>query len=177
MEQNNKKKIRDKISYLYLTYGKMSIQPFFSDNIQNKYIYGILSELRLYDIDDTKKNNNTGKNFSYSAKSYNEIWTFEKFNAFVSVDYSYHEKANKEINYSFKNNQLFIKVTSGSRVFSVPLKDLAVEFLEREIKNEKQRIFKGNDYIVLISEVRGYYYETTDSISVDYFKGYLFYNK
>jgi hypothetical protein len=177
MEQNNKKKIRDKMKYLYSTYGRESIQPFFSDNLQNKYLYEILSELKLYAIDDTKKNNNTKKYFSYSAKSYNEIWSFEKFNVFVSIDYSYHEKANKEINYSFKNNQLFIKVTPSNRVFSVPLKDLAIEFLEKEIKNEKQRIFKGNDYIVLISEVRGYYYETTDSISVGYFKGYLFYNK
>jgi len=176
MEQRDKKKIRDKMKYLYSTYGRESIQPFFSDNLQNKYMYEILSDLRLHDIDDT---GNTGKKFEYyRGLDDEEIWSLGKFNTFVYVNYRSGETT-KKISHSVENNHFIIKIIPDNRVFSVPLKEIAIEQLESKSKNNngKQRIFKGNDYTVLISEINGYYYETSDSVSINRFRGYLFYNK
>ena len=98
----------------------------------------------------------------------------------------------KNIIYFYENGELIIKVISDSCIFSIPIKNLAIERIKKEevyrnrdtetVYNEleediTEKIYQGKDYIILINDFGGYYYESADSIYLNNFKGYLFYEK
>ncbi|MCL2131891.1 MAG: DUF4153 domain-containing protein [Lentimicrobiaceae bacterium] len=167
MEQKNKRKIKGKIEYLYHTYGKESVQPFFSDSIQDKNIYTIFDELNIVEesVDE--------RHFYIYGEWANEIRRVEKFNTFVPVKYNGWTKERK-VKYSCKNKHIELRIDTDNRVFSVPLKKI---YLQNKENKEEKIIYQGKDYILLIDYFSGEYYKTKDSLSVYEFNGYLFYNK
>ena len=171
IEQKNKAKIETKLEYLYDTYGEKTVQLFFVDSVSHKLF---ISELgfTIAEVDDSEVH------FSYYGRWDNDLQRVEKFNTFVSVTYSYYdENDQKNVHCSFDGNLLTIKIIADNQTFSAPLKEIALENLhENNGKNEK-KIYQGNGYILLINELRGDYHKTENTVSVDRFAGYLFYNK
>jgi hypothetical protein len=163
MKPEDKKKIKDKAKYLRRTYGEASVQDIDTS---------AFSKLEV--IDTVRKDTVKYFDTSYHGEWNNEVQMIENFNAFVSVNFwrnGYNNK-NKDIDYSFKNNQLIIKVIPDERVFSVPLHGIVQDVITG--KNKKPA-FQGDDYIILINYLSGNYYETIDSISIDRLEGSLFY--
>jgi hypothetical protein len=182
MEQKKKDKIGDKLIYLDKTYGKESIQVFFSDNISRYYsIYGICSDLGFGGY--TKSSEREW--FSYYTKNGgdNTKWEIEQFNVFVPIRYNSYEKYDAGIKCSYKDGQLTIKINSDNRVFNFPIEKIAMEYYKNEKKSKngqeegKGKIFKYSDYTILICNFSGNYYKTEDKVKIDEIGGYLFYNK
>jgi len=42
---------------------------------------------------------------------------------------------------------------------------------------DEKRVYQGDEYILSINEFWGHYYREADTVSLNIFKGYLFYNK
>jgi hypothetical protein len=92
------------------------------------------------------------------------------------INYGVGSRDNKEVQYSFENDQFEIKIISDNRLFSVPLRKEIRKQLGK-IKNEEERIIQGKNCVFLIRSYDGYYYEARDSIAVNDVEGYLFYLK
>ena len=169
MEEKDRKKIKSDLEYLYNTYGAESVQPFFSQNIREYGRYSLFSKLEINSTTDK------GRDFYfYSTK--NKIWHIENYNIFISISYNRHSIKQPEISCSFEKETFIIKTDQDDRIFSVPMKEMIFEQLEK--KNRKENyVFTSDEYTILVSEFNGKYYEKTDSIILDNFKGYLFYNR
>jgi len=159
------KQIVEKIDYLYNSYGIESVKSFFNGEITYKIIYELKDKYARKDY------------FSYNNHEwFNKILRIEKFNSLVIFDFPDDSKKNNELDYSFKNNQLTIKVIPSDKIFTILLKETALSLIEKE-KDGEEKIFQGNDYIIYPISFYGDYYKDKDSVSLYYFKGYLFYNE
>jgi hypothetical protein len=184
--ENDKRKFRDKMEYLRDRYGKESVPQSISDITPDKDI-GYSSESRNIpdkDIEYSSESRNSGKVFNNSGKFFNyyaehprnnEVLNTGGFKAFVNISYSYFSKSdNKEIDCSSEGKQLIIKVIPDNRTFSIPLQeDMLNDSYSKRVKN----VFQYDDYIILLESISGNYYETKDSVHLERFKGFLFYNK
>jgi hypothetical protein len=162
---NDKKKFRDKVEYLHDRYGKESVPQSISDIIPDK------------DIGYSSESRNSGESFYYYAGHSwdNEVLNTGGFNAFVNISYSYFYKGNNgEINCSSEGKQLIIKVIPDNRTFSIPLQE---EMLNNSDSRGVKNVFKYDDYKILLESISGNYYKTKDSVHLERFRGYLFYNK
>jgi hypothetical protein len=168
MGQKEKDKIRDKFEYLYNNYGKESIQVFFNDSIPSSYIYTFFNDIGLNNYDYIEEDEGW---VSFSDK-YNKIWYTEEFAAFVHVKYNYIEYQN--IEYLYKDGQFGIKIVQKNRVLYVPLKEMMTNYMK---DNTDEVNYRNKDYIFMVKEFSGYYNEKTDSLDINTFEGYLFYNR
>jgi hypothetical protein len=167
----DKDKILKKMRYLKNNYGIESVKPFFNVEITNNTI----SELEL---ELTREKHIDEKLFSYYNDRDNKIMRTEKYNSFAKIDfyYNYDEKNKKELDYSFENNQLTIKIIPSGKIIIIPFREVALSLIEKEKDNE-EKVFQGNDYIAYPLIFDGYYKKDSDSISLHTFRGYLFYNE
>jgi len=160
IEPEDMKKIKDKAKYLHRTYGKANLQGLDTN---------IFSESEIEYV--------KSKGFYNYNKWRNEVWGIENFNTFIPVTYSFYgnKKIDKNIDYSLKNNRLIIKIIhDNERIFSLPLQEIAQNLIA---DTNTEQLFQGDDYIILIDKIDGRYYETADSVYVDNFEGFLFYNR
>lgn len=168
-KKEDKDKIVEKMLYLRDSYGIESVKPFFNDEITDKTIY-ILKGKKYTDR----------KYFSYSYDSErgNKIRRIEKYNSFANIEFyiSNAKENKKELDYSFENNQLAIKIIPSGKIIIIPFREVALSLIEKE-KNDDEKIFQGNDYIVYPLGFDGYYNKDGDSISLHSFRGDLFYNE
>jgi hypothetical protein len=168
-----KDKILEKIEYLEDSYGIESVQPFFDSEIT----YKTIRELKYQKYINRDY-------FSYKGsyhKWHNEIHHIENFNSFIVMKYNSEKNIPyEELDYSFENGILSIKISRKDRLFTIPLRERAISLIEEREEYSaanKIEVFRGNGYAVLIDMFNGYYYKDKDSISVNYFSGLLFYNE
>ena len=110
--------------------------------------------------------------FAFDNVHDNEVCTVaEGFDTFVSIDYYNSYSDNQEMQFSFENGVFEIKIVQTKRVFHLPLK--------RIVKNDEKetKLIQGEDYIFIVRNCYGYYYETQDSIDLHNVRGYLFYKE
>ncbi|MDR3002537.1 MAG: DUF4153 domain-containing protein [Fibromonadaceae bacterium] len=170
MNQADAKVIIDKIKYLRRDYGDESIRQFFSNTID--------ASTSLF----SERERRHGERFGHYLSSQNsEIKDIGNFNAFVYLNCTFYSKdINKNIDYSFENNLLTIKIIPDNRFFVVPLKEPAQHLLKNKkvSPNEFDKMFfQFDEYIILISSFSGLYFEETGRLADVQFKGLLFYNR
>ena len=163
LEEDDKKMIRDKLRYLSDTYGKLVVQDMNIDSL--RISRRVSSDERRFHI-------------SQNDKWDNEILDIDNFNTFVYLDYrapfSIAEKENpyhnikKGIRYSFEKKLMAIEIQKHAKTFTVPLPELI---------GNRERIYQGDDYTILITTYNGRHFESQDSVVVEAFRGYLFYNR
>ena len=169
MNEKDREKIKSNLIYLHKTYGAESVQPFFSQNIQDYKRNSLVSKLELHSPSD----NEHDLYFSYIN---HKIWQIDNYNSFVSINYNKHPIKQPDISFSFEKDTFIIKINQADRIFSVPMREMIFERLEK--KNAKENyVFTGNDFYILINGFNGKYYERTDSIFLNSLEGYLFFNR
>jgi len=172
MEQQDKDKFKNKLRYLDGIYGLENIQPFFSD-AEDLGFYAIVAKLGLSQLYDGTEfyEKEEGKFFSFDkCVRDNEIWNgIGDFDTFIPVEYYSSYSNSEEVEYSEVKEGFEIKLIGNNRVFFLPLKDI--------VKNGEQHteLIQGEDFIFLVRDCSGYYYEARDSIEMYKVKGYLFY--
>jgi len=111
----------------------------------------------------------------FSRNNTNKIRHLENYNAFVSIDYGNYN--NRDMNYSFENGVFTIKTSQDDRIFSFSMKEMIIELLENG-NEEKDYSIIGDNYSILINSFQGWYNEEkADPITLNRFRGYLFYNR
>ena len=167
MTQEEKNRLKSALEYLHKHYGKESVQPFFTDSVSSSYRW-FLSDLDLRDVLDEKS-----ERIAYYANS-GKIWKIEGYNTFTRIDYSDYSMR-QDVEYSPKKET--IEISAGNRSFSIPMREIALEYLatDEKLRNEKDWIVRGKDYMVLINQFYGDYYPARDSLFINSLDGYLFY--
>jgi len=174
--KKDKDKIVEKMLYLKSRYGIESVELFFNDKITDNTIYDLVE----------KKNLNK-ETFRYDHELDSKIRRIEKYNSFVKIGFYDHDNGAKkdtsELDYSFKNNQLIIRVIPSGKIIIIPIKRTALSLIEKgkdlieKWKDDEEKVFQGNDYILYPTYFYGSYNKDSDSISLSSFRGYLFYNE
>jgi hypothetical protein len=169
MSQEKRERMKSTLKYLYKTYGKASVQPFFSDTIKVNY-WNFASDLGL-----NEEIINAVNHFSYNAQS-ESMLNIEKYSKFVTVRYNKWNKGLVNIKYSTEKEAIIIN-TADEQVFSIPIKEIVIDNLnsDKEERNKKEWIIQGDDYSILVNEINGEYYQKKDSIDLFTFMGCLFY--
>jgi hypothetical protein len=186
-DEDSLAKIQSKIYYLHTAYGEKSVEQFFNP------------DAKPADKDSVQeKTKDIKKSFIYDSWEINHIYYTNEFNSFVRVAYT---RNDKNIAFDFDKYQMTITVIPDSRKFYIPIRKIALKLIEleliemhesdpnyrverhirdnvkRRIQDNKEHIFEGAGYIVIINTLIGYYDETNDEITVHTFHGYLFYDR
>ena len=157
-----------KIKYLEKTFGKESVLPFFYDEADMKIFFN-------------NANFDGRRAFGYGSRAnyawMNEILNTRDFNTFIPIHYDAYN-SNEKIECFTKGRQLIINIVPDDRAFSIslPTEKKFGEHFDKFMKAAKAT-FQEDDYIVLIEQLSGLYYETSNDIEIKQFKGYLFYRK
>ncbi len=170
MEKKERMKLKSSLKYLGETYEKKGVQPFFSDTIE--YVWDLSSDL---DLNEQIQTVELSKYFTIQ-ESNDRVWKIKDFNSFAPINYYYYTNTeeNNKLQYSVENDLLEVKIVSGKRTFSIPLRELILKSLE-EGTVTYERVIQGEDYTFAIDALTGDYYERKDSISINKIEGYLFY--
>ncbi|MCL2183900.1 MAG: DUF4153 domain-containing protein [Chitinispirillia bacterium] len=130
-----------------------------------------------------KKGGSSGKDrFWWSSYSNNnKIRRMSAFNTFAIINCDPDAgKRSDEIVCTARQNTLAIKVIPGNREFTVELPKVDPPDESPAgggISRDKPLIIEGNGYGVWVTAYRGYYYYDADTVRIDDFNGYLFYNR
>jgi hypothetical protein len=185
----NRKKAVEKIRYLRHTYGFESVRALFDKDIDESNVLEFsriweseeMPEPETAEQDEDVKFTATEKrddyiNFSSGDHGWgNYTWNTGGYNSVAFVKYypGASINNNRHIQSFFKNNQLTVKI--NKKTFLIPLSVRDTEELKRY--TAELMYLRGGDYTVLIDRFEGRYYKSADSIRLDHFEGYLFYNK
>jgi len=173
-DKKQKKRIYSDLTYLRDYYDDNSIQPFFTDSISNSYY--ALSRLGLDDDIVTVESIEPVKSEYFYFYNYSEnIINIENYNRCLYIDYNKHIY-NKYENMSFvvDNQNFTIKLKNENTSFIIPYKKIITE---NRKKTPKTIIYNGENFIFNFDNLSGDYHNDHDSVKLDYFKGYLFYNQ
>ncbi|MDR1518449.1 MAG: hypothetical protein LBS52_10285, partial [Dysgonamonadaceae bacterium] len=183
----NKLQIRETLNYLADTYGKESIQRFFSDNIQDVSLYNTFNDLKLNSLEYEMDNLNHKVWYSFTGGA-----GVEQIDINTAVDYSscvllhyraykYEEEEYTPLEIKSINNLLNIKIIPQNKVLSFDIKDIALKHQRKyHVGNSVDSAIplkpNGNeDCLLVITETGGNYYPAKDSLEITTLHGILFY--
>ena len=168
MTQEERERKRSILEYLHRHFGKESVQVFFTDTIADKH-WNFLSKLGLNNVVVQ------GERFWYSATEDENALDIEKYNRFLPVSYS-HWRTDNNINYSAEKEE-FTVIVDDNHIFSIPVREMVIEHLslDREMRNRREWIIRGDDYSFWVKSFDGTYYQENDSINMDRIQGHLFF--
>ena len=169
MTQKKKDRMKSTLEYLHKNFGKESVQPFFTDVVSDSH-WNFLSKLGLKNVLDE-----ASERISYYAGN-KKTWQVEGYNNFTQIEYYNNRNKNNSDDLS-KKEQIIIDISADHRIFSIPIREIAMEYLvtDEKLRKEKDWIVQGNDYKLLINSFDGDYYPVKDSISINSISGFLFY--
>lgn len=191
----NRKKVVEKIDYLYNTFGVKSVQAFFENDTNVVDIWDFARTWKKDELpepkaaksdsdedkesDTPKQEKDYGKYFSSKDHWQNRAWDINGYGTFARVDYP-PSWDNKRVYSSFKDNKLTVvcaNLTSSDKkkTFNIPLIEKV-----RPIANDSlspKMYVKGNGYTLLIDRIDARYYKSADSVELRRLDGYLFYNE
>jgi len=169
MTQKEKNRMNSTLEYLHNNFGKESVQPFFTDTVSDSY-WNFLLKLGLNDVFEEE-----WERISYHSNS-KKTWQIEGYNTFKQIEYSSYKNRNDLDDFS-KKEQITIEVSAENRIFSIPVREIVLEYLgtDKKLRNEKDWVVQEDDYMLLIRSFYGDYYPVKDSIIINSIEGYLFY--
>jgi hypothetical protein len=151
--------IRDKVRYL-----------------NNRYGSEVLAGHAILRIGPRDRESTGAVWFTTPARRWdNKITPVDNFNTFVHLRFHHAVPARpivggdvRDIHYFIENNLLTVMVAGHDRNFTIPL---------LELKDNKEMIYEGDDYIFLVTEFNGRSFQGPDSIGLSTLHGFLFYNR
>ena len=176
MTQKENSRMRSTLDYLYIKFGKESIQPFFVDTIPSNYLH-FLSYLGLKEIEEVKDVlDEERKKILYDASGAKTWQIDEGYNTFAPIHYYDYDKRSK-LDDSSKKEKIRVEVSVDNRTFPIPIRQIVLEYLamEEKLQYEKNWTVRGDGYTIIISSFNGDYYPQKDSVSINRIEGYLFY--
>ena len=168
MTQDERDRMRSILEYLHRHFGTESVQIFFTDAVSdNRWNFFSKLELNVVFIQ--------GERFSYSAIEDQNILDIERYNRFLPTSFS-HWRTDNNINYSAEKEE-FIVILADDRIISIPIREMVIEHLnlDREMRNRREWIIRGDDYSFWVKGFNGTYYQANDSINMSWLQGHLFY--
>ncbi|GHT52592.1 hypothetical protein AGMMS49982_13240 [Bacteroidia bacterium] len=171
LDKASKARIHDPLKYLADNYGVASIQPFFVENLNDGYTFVILNDLGL-NFNSTKDIDS--KHFTITVSDIAPgITGYRYFVELLSAD-------NNE------NKYITVNATPHNRAFSIPIQKSVLKLVKTLPPNAQYKqvpfstqnrdiVITGSNYSLYIKDIEGSYYSQNDSISVSYFRGFLFY--
>jgi len=177
----NRKKVAEKIDYLYSTFGVQSVRVFFEGDINGSNVWDFARTWRsdeYKEIDTPRPVKDYGRYFSSNERERwrNHHWDINGYNVFVRVYYP-PRADNVVYNSYFEDNKLTVvcdAIFETRKTFSIPLKEKA-----RSLANDttpKMRL-EGDGYMFLIERIEGHYHKSADSVELRVLEGYLFYKE
>ena len=168
MSQDEKDNIRSKLEYLHKTFGKESVQPFFTDRISDSS-WSFLSELELRETINDKRE------WIYYEADREKTWEIGIYSKFKQIDYN-NSTRRSDAQRHLKQEDT-IEITADNRTFILPIRDIVSEYITTDeiLRNEREWTFKGDDFTIFISSFSAEYYPPKDSIFISRLSGFLFY--
>ena len=149
MSQDEKEKIRSKLEYLHKTFGKESVQPFFSDRVSERS-WSFLSELELIGALDGEREAKEWINYEMDSEI---IWEIDNYNKFKQIKYNSHT-SRKDAKLSTKQEDT-IEITTDNRTFILPVREIVLEYLTTDeiLRNKQKWIVSESDFTIMISSL------------------------
>ena len=184
----NRKKVAEKIDYLYSTFGVNSVRTFFEGDINGSNIWDFARTWRkdeppepeAKEIDIPEPVKDYGKYFSSNEHWLNKNRSINGYGTFAHVYYPPSWNRNKTVYSSFKDNKLTIVCTDSAsdnkKTFNIPLTE-KIRPIALDSMFTPKMYLKGDGYMFLIERFEGRYYKSADSVELRTLEGYLFYNE
>ncbi len=173
LNERERKRMKSVFTYLFLNFGKESVQQFFTDKVSNSR-WDFLEEINL------ELNNTTLKFIRYSSTKHNKVWKMNQYNTFREIAYHSYQNNDKIEGVRYHQIKNTIKISTADNTFLIPLKEITSKYFavkEFGLRNEQDLVLKNKDYKVVIKHFYGKYFTQKDSIYINDLDGYLFYNR
>ncbi|MCL2219970.1 MAG: DUF4153 domain-containing protein [Chitinispirillia bacterium] len=194
MTNEDKTAMFDKIKYLQDMYGDESMKSLFTGSERTpaadisslKQMLSIRQRVVDGQITLTSESYSSSGFSRYYGKNENKALPMPAFNAFVPLSYSQYMYLRRhkneeydifsEIDYSFKQNLVTIKIIPEKRVFTIRLPEIDSPS-KMDVRSKDNLFIEGDGYGVMVTRFSGMYFYDADTVAIDDFKGFLFYNR
>jgi hypothetical protein len=190
LDKEKKLEIRETLDYLADTYGKVSIQAFFRDSIENKHMYAVFADLKLNHLKETEAEDDS-KWFSFHSVTGSDLLDLKAYQSGIVFSFNGHLQS-EDTNIEIKTDsmRLSLRIISGNRSVSFPMKETVLKQMNYSANESGPALLleasgdkdgtPGEEaplrrYLLAITEMNGNYYAAKDSLLINTLEGILFY--
>ncbi len=173
MDNAQRERMQSVLRYTHKHFGKESVQPFFTDTVDNDNDgWGFISDIGLRMIDL----GNEYKGINYHNRYENKSIAINSYKHFEYIEYEWYSNNDSIMKYNANNG--ILKINMPNDTLKIEVKETVWEMLktDEDDRDKKEFIIKKDNYKLIITYLSGNYYSDNDSLDFRGLNAYLFYN-